>query len=72
MPTETPHLPQETYQSLLSHGQADGLPLLAYEIASYDRRSRAAEICLSVLQVIGAHALTAVVAVVTSYLIRES
>ena len=72
MPTETPHLPQETYQSLLSHGQADGLPLLAYEIASYNTRSRAAEIGLSVLQVIGALALTAVVAVVTLYLIRES
>jgi hypothetical protein len=72
MPTETPHFPQETYQSLLSHGQADGLPLLAYEIASYDRRSRVAEIGLSVLQVIGAIAVVAVAAVAALYLIRES
>lgn len=33
MPNETPHLPQETHESLLRHGESKGLRLQAFEVA---------------------------------------
>jgi len=31
--------PNETYQSLLRHGESKGLPLQAYEVASMDKNN---------------------------------
>jgi len=33
MPSESAHMPQETHESLLRHGESRGLRLQAYEVA---------------------------------------
>ena len=35
MPSETPHMPNQTYKKLLNHGASKGLGLLAGEVAWY-------------------------------------
>jgi len=41
MPSETPRLPQETYQKMLRRGASGGLGLQAGDVAEFPRRKNA-------------------------------
>ena len=48
MPSETPHMPHETYESMLRHGESRGLRLQAFEVAFRPKKKKNAPFFLTV------------------------
>lgn len=47
MPTEQPHMPNETYESMLRRGASKGLGVQAFEVAYVSKKSKAMTVLVS-------------------------